>query len=55
MTGLRLHVFFTASHRKRLSLLLQLLKPEQCISYQVKALLNQRRFQPIIDNVLLRC
>ncbi|CAN6845513.1 unnamed protein product, partial [Brassica oleracea] len=34
-------VFFTASHRKRLSLLLQLLKPEQCISYQVKALLNQ--------------
>ncbi|CAN7033375.1 unnamed protein product [Brassica rapa subsp. trilocularis] len=38
-----------------LSLLPQLLKPEQCISYQVKALLHQRRFQPIIDDVLLRC
>ncbi|CAG7865344.1 unnamed protein product, partial [Brassica rapa] len=40
---------------ENVSLLLQLLKPEQCISYQVKALLNRRRFQPIIDNVLLCC
>lgn len=30
-------------------------RPEQCISYQVKALLNCHRFQPIIDNVFLCC